>query len=79
MATKKLSPGGWRRQDEYLTLHPELRGLLRNRTSLQWALRIHREALKPYLGRVGKALVVHDDAAPVLASVMVVPLDDNAL
>jgi hypothetical protein len=77
MAVKALSPGGWRRQGEYLDLHPELSGLLRNRTSLQWALRVHRAALKPYLGRVGKALVVHDDAAPVIATLMVTPLDND--
>ncbi len=62
--TKKLPLEGWRRRDAFLDANPHLRSVLPHKTSLDWAIRLHRRELSPFLARLGRTTMVHDAAGP---------------
>lgn len=70
-----LPLSGWQRRGEFLDGHPELRRLLPNSSSFEWALRVHRTALSPYLRRLGREVLIHDAAASVLPALLLRPID----
>ena len=74
MAQSPLPLAGWRRRREFLDAHPELRVVLQHPTSLDWALRIYRKPLARYLAMCGRDGMIHDEAAPILAELLLRPV-----
>jgi hypothetical protein len=69
-AQKELPVSGWRPRATFLDQHPELRSLLPNASSFDWALRVNRAQLEPYLRRRGRQVLIHDAAAGVLPDLL---------
>ncbi len=68
--TEKLPLEGWRRRDAYLDANPHLRRVLPHKTSLAWAIRLHRHELSPFLARLGRTTMIHDAAGPKFVALL---------
>jgi hypothetical protein len=73
MSKSPLPLAGWRPRREFIAAHPELRVVLPSPTSLDWALRSHRSALARFLAKRGRDTLIHDEAASVLAELLLRP------
>ena len=73
MSKSSLPLAGWRPRREFIEAHPELRIVLPSPTSLDWALRSHRSALGRFLAKRGRDVLIHDEAASVLAELLLRP------
>lgn len=73
MSESPLPLAGWRLRREFIEAHPELRVVLPSPTSLAWALRNHRSTLARFLAKRGRDVLIHDEAASVLAALLLRP------
>ena len=73
MSKSPLPLAGWRPRRDFVEAHPELRIVLPNPTSLDWALRAHRTALGRFLAKRGREVLIHDEAGPVLTELLLRP------
>ena len=73
MSNTPLPLAGWRSRRAFIEAHPELIVVLPSASSLDWALRNHRSTLARFLAKRGRDTLIHDEAAPVLADLLLRP------
>lgn len=66
LKTTELPLEGWHPRAAFLDANPHLRTVMPNKTSLDWAIRLHRQELAPFLARLGRTTMIHDAAGPKL-------------